>query len=939
MKIHKLLILLALTLSCMVAAGQSCVSKSGTAVIPADHLRAVPSSMRSKKMPLPDPTAGTYLVVVRPDMEDALQPLLQWKRCQGYRVETIVTHTANCDSVRHMLTQRYNQSSPLRPAQRYVLIVGDVDRIASFWGKHTPGGLRNHVTDLYYGEYTGDYLPEAWVGRLSVADNDQLAQVADKIVRYEQGQWAHAHRLLLAAGNEDRSPAPTTTNGQVNYLAQLAAQCRPELDTICYRNPQADSLFATLVSDIDNANALVNYTAHCTAAGWSDPYVSATTIDTLQAMQPTVFVNNCCLSNAFNSNCFGEALLRHPTAGAAAVIGASNESFWAEDYFWAVGAKYPITLLPAYDTTTPGALDAAMQGHAYNPDPLSLGAINYAGCSAVTWAGSPLDAFYWEIYTLLGDPSMTLYWGHADTLTLATDSILYAGTPSVEVTTSPLARVSATCDSTLLATTLADGQGHAVLQLESAPTSDHITLTATRPEAIYCQQSVRIVPPDQARLAVTDARIANNTLSLTIANVGQQDALTHTLNITQQAHDWALGAQLPASGFDPRVLTLAPGQQTTVDYPLSTCLLGAEPLLAVSIVLADAHDSVYATWPLRLAMDDHRPTLAQLQLQEADGTPARVIYHNHAYRIATQMSRMCDSITIKVNNTPIGNATQDSLLAANYHTPDSLDRILMEIDCHRGNWHRTWSQWMLPYHATEDFETGTLGHYPWQHTNTYPWAIDTTHVRSGHYCLRSAAIDHAQKSTITLDIETLADDTLSFYYQVSSEAHDWLNFYVDGRRRGYWSGNQGWNRFAYLLPAGKHRLEWEYQKDASGQELDDCARIDDICLPLSIWDRPCGHSVRQEEPLTGIAEEETYSARIYAAPNPVRDATTIHTKPTQYERTATLYDIQGRAVDQIKIASNAAATQYSTAHLRLGIYTLALHDQCGVQICKIIVTR
>ena len=348
---------LIMTLLTLSVQGQETVTKSGTLVRPADRMPASFTKQTKSFPTLSDPTAGTYLVVTRPDLQEPLLPFIRWKKQQGYRVEVLCTTTNQRDSIRAQLTERYANATALLPAQRYVLIVGDVDRIQAFAGRHTPSGLTNRATDLYYGEYTGDYLPEAYVGRLSVSDSAELAAVVTKIITYEQGLWVTtAQQLMFAAGSEDRSPAPTTTNGQVNYLAQLAS-CSPELDTVCFRSPTSANQTDSILQALSQSNALVNYTAHCTANGWERPYITFNSIDTLDNPVPTLFVNNCCLSNAFDGTCFGERLLRRPTGGAIGVVGATNETLWNEDFYWAVGAKCPPTPIPEFDSTRLGAFD------------------------------------------------------------------------------------------------------------------------------------------------------------------------------------------------------------------------------------------------------------------------------------------------------------------------------------------------------------------------------------------------------------------------------------------------------------------------------------------------------------------------------------------------------------------------------------------------------
>ena len=340
---------LAFALACAIltpltVSGQDYVTKSGTPIAPTEKT-AILLPPESKSADLHHDTyAGHYHIVVPADLLAPLQPFIQWKRQQGFLVQVVIPETFHRDSIRAALSRLYSS----RPHPRtYILLVGDMEHIPSFSGKHTPDGLSIHITDLYYAEYTGDYLPEAMVGRLSVADTLQLTQVIDKIVAYEQGAYAQQlSQLLLVAGSESRAPAPVTTNGQVNYLATLSATHRPDVDTVCFRNPASATQRDSILLALNGANTFVNYTAHCTQTGWSNPFFSVDDVDSLPLSTPTLFFNNCCRANAFGGDCLGERLLRKPDGGAVGIIGATNETLWAEDYYWAVGAKYPLSLRP-----------------------------------------------------------------------------------------------------------------------------------------------------------------------------------------------------------------------------------------------------------------------------------------------------------------------------------------------------------------------------------------------------------------------------------------------------------------------------------------------------------------------------------------------------------------------------------------------------------------
>lgn len=921
------------------ASAQFCTTKSGTPISPAFRVAASPNAVDRKSQAYPDNTAGTYLVVTRQDLVDSLQEFLQWKREQGFSVELMITESGQRDSVRNALKQRYEASSPLRPAQRYVLIVGDVDRIQACQAKHTPNGLNQHATDMYFGEYSGDYVPEAWVGRLSVADSAELAAVARKIIDYEKGLWAASETALLTAGRESRNPAPTTTNGQVNYLAQMLAEYRPELETICFRNPAEGTPHDAYTAALNTNNAIVNYTAHCTRTGWSSPWLGSASLDSLEAMTPTVWVNNCCLSSAFNGNCFGEDLLRRPQGGAASVIGATNETLWAEDYYWAVGAKHPASLAPEYNEHLAGAFDQSIIGQQHASQDVSIGAINHAGLCAVTMAGSPYDAFYWEIYCILGDPSMTLFWGRHDTLPIAATDTLWQGNNVLHINTLPGTRISATTEGKLLATTIADTLGNATIILPSIPHANQIKLTATKPEFISTSKIVALAAPSAPCLALAHAAIHNDTLSAIIKNVGRSIASHHSAHLCQSSADRTWGATLPNTDNAIAVPSLAEGDSCTINFPLGDYTLGNEPILSARISFADSAGTNYASWPFTLEITDQRSQVLTLAWLETDGTAAQKIFHSHDYLIRFTLSHPADTATLWVNNQIAGSVIADSTLLLPYRTPTDLTHLHLHLDACRRGWHNHYDRWLTPYRATEDFESADFSQFPWKKSELYTWHIDSSLVHEGQYCMRSCTVDHAQQAVIELDIETIADDSVSFYYRVLSEAHDWLHFMIDGRRCGYWSGNQGWARYSRQLSAGKHRLQWIYVKDASRSELDDCARIDNIQLPLALWSQPCGNVIREEEPTTGTDMPNIEKTAFSASPNPAFQTITIQTEPSVRQRIIQVVDQLGRTVDEIKIEPNQLFTQYSTHKLRFGTFMLVLRDGANVQYIKIIVVQ
>ncbi len=132
----------------------------------------------------------------------------------------------------------------------------------------------------------------------------------------------------------------------------------------------------------------------------------------------------------------------------------------------------------------------------------------------------------------------------------------------------------------------------------------------------------------------------------------------------------------------------------------------------------------------------------------------------------------------------------------------------------------------------EDWETGNMSQYDWQTGGNSNWAVSTQAPFEGAYCIKSGDINDNQSNWLTLEYDVFSDDSISFWYKVSSEAsYDFLTFYVDNAELGSWAGEVPWSYSAYALTAGTHTLKWTYSKDISVSTGSDCVWVDFIELP------------------------------------------------------------------------------------------------------------
>ncbi len=121
------------------------------------------------------------------------------------------------------------------------------------------------------------------------------------------------------------------------------------------------------------------------------------------------------------------------------------------------------------------------------------------------------------------------------------------------------------------------------------------------------------------------------------------------------------------------------------------------------------------------------------------------------------------------------------------------------------------------------------------------WFRTSDQAYEGSYSMKSGNISDDETTAMILTANTI-EGNISFYKKVSSESsYDYLKFYIDGSLQGQWSGEVEWSQETYSISAGSHTFKWEYMKDVSQSNGDDCAWVDYIELPSS--NTPATHTV------------------------------------------------------------------------------------------------
>lgn len=355
----------------------------------------------------------TFVIVSDIIFKNTLQPFIRHKELQGYNVIVSYTNNSNVGktttSIKKYLKGLYESPAQGMAPPLYVLLVGDTEYIPTF-------NRGNHATDLYYFEYTGDYLPEVMYGRFSASTVEQLQNIIEKTIAYDCKEVpvpAYMKKAVLIAGDDpDYHYDLIQGNGMVNYGRTYYFNSSNGITSYHYLQdePAGANYSQSIIQKVNAGVGFINYSGHGSPDGWGDPRFNISDIYSLSNTgKYGLWIGNCCLTNKFEKvECFGEAVLRAKSKGGIGYIGASDYSYWSEDYYWSIGYRSSITANPTYNNNNLGAYDRFFHTHGERSDgwAITQGQILLAGNLAVQSSQSSRKQYYWEIYHLMGDPSL-----------------------------------------------------------------------------------------------------------------------------------------------------------------------------------------------------------------------------------------------------------------------------------------------------------------------------------------------------------------------------------------------------------------------------------------------------------------------------------------------------------------------------------------------------
>ena len=835
------------------------------------------------------------LIIANDLFNGQLDAFAEWKRRKGFLVEVAYTGTigTTTTAINSYIANQFNNATATNPAPTYVLLVGDQAQIPTYSGQ----SMNSHISDLYYFTQVGnDNVPDCYWGRFSAQTVAQLTPQIDKTLKYEQltmgSDLSYLDRCVLVAGNDGGSSGdfgyshanPAMHYFEDNYSATFFTT------TDSYYNPHASSDATTIRTKLSNGTGYANYSAHCSSAGWADPAFQTSNISALTNTGKYGFmVGNCCQSNKFEeSECFGEAIMRATNKGAVGYIGGTDYTYWDHDYYWAVGVRSGNLStsctncnLTTYDANNLGAYDRMCHTHgeAFSNWFVTQGSINYAGNMAVQskyGANDTYVKYYWEIYELMGDPSVMPWLGQPADMTIRVDNVapvantieVVDGTTTIAVSTgAPYSYVALTHNLDLITAVLTDANGNCTLTFPALNAGETYELAASAQNYRTTFTTINAIAGEGARVTITDVAVTNNAQAVANAH------LTLDVTIENRFPDAATNTVINAATTSNQI-TLTDATETVGTVNSGDELhLTASFALNVSNAISDGDIAPINFTVSYLSQGTAETTTYTFNLELVD---ALLAYVSDSHAIVggnnDDIINPGETVTLTIVDENVGHATAQNVVSelSTYYTQTSITNGALNIGTINANaqctstfsisigdnvpngtlvpfYHHIYSTsnaaltrvdtiWLVvgEVTATETWESGDMSQFDWVSEGQYPWTVVNSGAYAGTYCARSGNYHvNSSNSQLELTINAPMAGEVSYYSKVSSESnYDFFRFYLDGVQMEERSGNGSWVFSSWPIEAGEHTLKFEYEKDYSQNSNSDYAWVDNITFPM-----------------------------------------------------------------------------------------------------------
>ena len=621
-----------------------------------------------------------------------------------------------------------------------------------------------------------------------------------------------------------------------------------------------------VVQAVNQGTFWVQHRDHGLETGWGEPAVRNSHVYQMNNVGKLPFVMSInCQTGMFdytgsNNTCFAEAWMRRTyngeNAGAVGLLCPTHVSysFVNDTYVWGVYDLFDGDFLPTYG---PYAANTGNWMPAFG---------NVAGKYFLAQSSWPYNVsnknITYTMFTAHCDAFLRIYTQVPQAMEVVHPEVVLAGLGEVNITAPEGCIISLVKEDgdggwQILAVAEATGDPQTIEFVPQVPTTE-INLVVTGQNYLRYEAVMDVIPANGPYIVFDNKVIhdANDNgqldfgeaidLDITLRNVGSQsmDAFEAVLE-TESEYITITNGTAQFEGMDPNALQ-------SVANAFSFTIAGNVPDNTNNrfTITVTNGDDVYVS---NLAMKAYAPALelGGMSITEVNGNgngrldagetaqisfPIKNNGHADAATTTALLQMLSPYILLEENRVDFNHVNAGETQTAVYTITISEDTPIgyicpLDLIVTSGQYNVQNEYVAKVGLIVEDFESGEFGE-GWNNDASKPWRFVSENPYEGQYCVKSGNIGSNAITTLILTHEAGSNDSISFYYKVSTEdGYDKLHFYIDNQEKNNWSGTVAWTKASYPVTAGRHTYKWTYTKDQYSTGGSDCVWIDLVGLP------------------------------------------------------------------------------------------------------------
>ena len=808
---------------------------------------------------------GKIVIITDPMYDDALAPFIQWKIEKGLETEVVYAgDIGGVTAIGNFLADQYQNHG-----LSHAIIAGDEDQIPS--DLVTNSGGTGYCDPCYSYVEGNDSYPEFFVGRLLTHTATEMESVVERHLQYAKNPYMDEGWFNDAVGIGSSEGAGNGDEGQSDWVHQNAikdlllaygydqvwevyegSQAGSSLSNDGTQDEPGDPNAQDMITIVNKGATVINYCGHGYHGGVATSGFDVNAVEALNnnGMYPFFMAVACCVGDfdegEGSGDCFGEVWSKATLPNGDA-IGGIGGAFSSVLQSWAP---------PMEGQDEMNNLIVEQGQHDIRH---STGSIVTHGCASMNDAyGSQGDEMT-DTWCVFGDPSTILRTATPFQLQLVHQDVYFLGTPGMQISCDVEgAYVAITSGDQILGTAFVNG-GVADITLNSPlELPGEILITGTAYNTIPFQATAEVVPAEGPYV------IANNPQSDDVTGdldgvVDQGESITLDLNLENVGIEVAEDVTVNITSADPWI-TITNGSLSVGDINDGISLTAQGFAFDVISGVEDGHAALFLVeitdvngnvWNTQFNITLNAPKLEVLNLEVVDGGNGIMdsgenvdlvfevdnVGHDLAYMLENSIVITNPNLTINNATFSSGNLAEGATTFATFNVDVSPDAgagelAIIDFTGEAGVYSTNDTFIEIVNLIIEDWESGTTEQFDWVMDGNADWFVTNNNPYQGDNCLESGDISDNQSTTLVIELDVLAEGTVSFARKVDTEdSYDYLYFMVDGNEMDSWSGNEDWEEFEYTIPAGLHTLEWTYEKDFIVSDGADAAWVDDIVLP------------------------------------------------------------------------------------------------------------